>query len=162
MNDEFWKLAATGLLDGGVGTGSLLELLTAIADRDKRRTLINSGALDGHFVWLTYFNAAFGYVIDRATTTECWWYIADRFYNPHIRTDIPAKPQNVSESGGTITADAPASGYTLNVYTWDFVTFTELGTLEAHSAPGSGAYVLATHSDGDDVVSLPSGFVTVA
>jgi len=160
IDHEFWKVAATGLVDGGVGSGSLLELLTAITDRDKRRRMIDCGAIDGHFRWLTYYNGAFGYAVDDNTVSQCWAYIADRYYNPHIRDDVPPKPQNVTVSEGTISADDPGEGYTLYVYEWDYVTFAEVGTLAEHNAPGSGVYVLVV-SDGN-TFGLPSGFITIA
>ena len=161
INHEFWKMAATGLIDGGVGSGSLLELLTAITDRDKRRRMIDSGAISGHFHWLVYYNGAFGYVVEDNSIQECWAYIADRYYNPHIRTDIPPKPQNVTVTAGEISADDPGDGYTLCVYQWDYIQFTQLGPLAEHSAPGAGSYVLATHADGGNDVGLPSGFLDV-
>lgn len=161
INHEFWKLVATGLLGGGVGSGSLMELLSAITDRDKRRRLIDCGAVSGHFVWLTYFNAAFGYVIDERTLEMCWAFIADKYYNPHIKSEIPT-PSGIVVTEGVISATDPGAGYTLYLYAWNYISFAEIGPLAEHSDPGAGAYVLVVKVDGQEVWGLPSTFITVS
>lgn len=160
--DEFWAMAATGLVDGGVASGSLLELLQAVSDRDSRRQLIDSGAVEGHFKWLTFYNGAFGYVVDQSSVNSCWDYIADKYYNPHIRTDIPAKPTGVSVVGGVISADASPAGYTLYIYSWNYVEFTLLGMLAGNDSPGAGVYVLAAHADDGEAYSFPTAYITVS
>lgn len=162
VNNEFWAMAATGLVDGGVASGSLLELLQAVSDKDSRRQLIDSGAVEGHFKWLTFYNGAFGYVIDQSSVNNCWDYIADKYYNPHIRVDVPPKPTGVDVTGGVISADALPTGYTLYLYSWNYVEFTEMGTLSGNESPVAGAYVLASHADDGEAVSLPTSYIIVS
>jgi len=161
MSDEFAKIAATGLVDGGTSSGSLLELLLSVTDRDARRLLIDNGSINGKFWCASFFNAAFGYVVDQNTINTCWNYMAERYYDPHIRTDIPPKPTGISVTSGIISADTPPDGYTLYIYQWDYVTFSELGTLAEHNDPGTGVYVLATCTDDGGGISLPSGYITI-
>jgi len=159
INHEFWKLAATGLVDGGEGTKSLLSLLKEIPDNDKRRALVNAGAIDGCFVWEVYKNQAFGYVISKQTVLLCWDALTDLFYSPEVKTD-PPKPTGATVSGSALVANDPGVGYTVYVYAWDYVRFAEVGTLLENSTPGTGVYVLVTHGDGESR-SLPTSFLQI-
>ena len=118
-----------------------------------------SGQGNPKFKYIIFSNAAFGYAVDNLTLNGCWDYIADTYYNPKIREDIPPKPQNVVVNAGTLSAADPGEGYTLYVYQWDsYTTFTKLGPLSTHNTPGAGTYVLVTHANEGEAVSLPSGF----
>jgi len=152
IKHEFWRMVASGLFK------TLLDDLVAVTSRDARKLMLDNGAFNGKFWRACYDSLA--YVVDRNSISECWNYIVDPVYNPHVRTDIPPMVVSPAVSGGnTLTTGTVPDGYTAQVYSWDFTEFALLGTLAEYSQPGVGFYVLALADDADQSVGLPSSFL---
>ena len=154
MENEFWNLVASGLWN------NLLADLISITNKDSRRLMIDNGAFTGK-LWKSAFDTL-AYVPSQASIQRCWDYIDDRYYNPQFVGSVPPFVTGSAVTGGdTLVGDA-LTGYTIQVYAWDFVEFTLLGDLAGNSAPGAGNYVLAYREDNDGAVGLPSSFLTIS
>jgi len=152
IRHEFWRIVASGLFE------TLLDDLVAVTSRDARRTMIENGAFNGK-LWRACYDSL-SYVVDRNSIGECWNYIIDPVYNPHLRNDVPPMVVSPVASGGNaLTTGTVPDGYTVQVYGWDFTEFALLGTLAENSQPGVGFYVLALVDDADQRVGLPSSFL---
>jgi len=149
---ELWRIVASGLFQG------LLDDLAAVASRDARQLMIENGAFSGK-LWRSCYDSL-AYVVSIQSINECWTYVADPVYNPHLRTDTIPMVVNPAVSGSdTLTAGTQPDGYTVNVYSWDFTEFALLGTLAEHNQPGVGFYVLALVDDDTNNAGLPSSFL---
>lgn len=158
MNNELWRVVASG------GLNLLLAEMQSITAIDTRARL-----LDGRdfLAWLRVELAGPGslsFAVSDGTLGLLWDEMqADAYYTPALRTQVTPMVENASVSAGTtLVADAAPTGYTIYVWKFNGLLFTQLGTLDAHSEPGSGNYVLACiNDDNDALVSLPSSFLTV-
>ncbi len=156
IDNEFWRVVASGLWTG------LLDDLVAVSERDARARMIENGAFSGKLYRACYDSLS--YVVDEQSVQLCWDYIADQVYNPHFREDVPLFVVNArTVAGNTLAADSPPEGYVVYVYSWDYVTFAEVGDLaDDNDQPGAGDYVLAlVDVDNPRNVGLPSLFLTL-
>jgi len=153
IEHEFWRIVASGLFQG------LLTDLAAVTNRDGRQLMIDNNAFSGK-LWRACYDSL-SYVVSQRSISECWNYVADSVYNPHLRDDVPPMVVSAGVSGGnTLTTGTQPDGYTINVYSWDFTEFALVGTIAENSQPGEGYYVLALADDENaGNVGLPSLFL---
>jgi hypothetical protein len=158
IDHEVWRVVASG------GLTLLLNKLQSISSIDTRARLLEQRDV---LRWLRVELAAptsLAFALSEAALGQLWDEIqASAYYEPTLRAQDPPLPQDAAVvDGTTLSAAAPATGYTLHVYAFDGLTFTELGPLSEHAAPGAGNYVLAVKDDTTGVVGLPSLFLTIS
>lgn len=153
IDHELWRIVAGGFLT------QLIADLAAVTDRDARRLLIDQGAFMGKLHRAVY--DSLGYVPERGKVQELWDYIQERHYNPQFDQSAVPLVVDASIDGTTLQAGTQPDGYTVNVYSWDFVEFTLVGPLTENSQPGAGYYVLTLVGD-DGRVGLPSSYLEIA
>jgi len=152
IKHELWRIVASGLFQG------LLNDLAAVTSRDARQLMIENQAFSGK-LWRSCYDSL-AYVVSIQSINECWTYVADPVYNPHLRTDIIPMVVSPAVSGGnTLTAGTQPDGYTVNVFSWDFTEFELVGPLDENGQPGAGNYVLVLVDDETDNAGLPSSFL---
>lgn len=162
MTSFFLQFAATGMIDGGTNSGSLMELLLAETDVGKRKDGVNNGAIAGTWLGKVRWHPSLGGMYPLQEELElAWWYLADIYHldNVKIRLDVPAKPSGISVNAGTITADDPGDDCELWLLAWDFEEFTLVGKLAENNHAPAGNYVLVNGGTGG--YSLPSAFFEV-
>jgi len=156
-DDELWRVIASG------GLNLLLAEMQSITNIDTRARLLDKR---NFLSWLRVELAASGslaFAINDSVLGLLWDQVqTDAYYAPVLKEQDPPLVENASTSGGnTLTADAAPEGYTIMVYEFDGLTFTEVGTLAEHSQPGAGDYVLVAMDDSNEALGLPSLFLTL-
>lgn len=158
VNDELWRVVASG------GLNLLLTEMQSIANIDSRARLLDKR---NFLAWLRVELAAPGslaFAVNESVLGDLWDEVqTDAYYAPALRTqDPPLVTGGAVSSGNTLTADAAPANHTTTVYSFDGLTFLEVGALATNSQPGAGNYVLALMDDNDsDKISLPSLFLTL-
>jgi len=157
INNELWRVVATG------GLNTLLAEMQSITNIDTRAQLLDKRDF---LRWLRVELAGAGslaFAVGESVLGLLWDEVqASAYYAPVLRDQDVTLVENASTSGGdTLTADAAPEGYTTYVYSFNGLTFTEVGDLVGNSQPGAGTYVLANKRDSDGALSLPSLFLTL-
>ncbi len=171
FNTEFWRICAGGLFDVD-SANSLLAILKAETDNNKRRVGIEDGSLVGHFQWIVRQNSAFNYFVDKNAISIALTYISNMFEDSiSVREDIPPKPKGLGANdaivvtSGEIEVVDPGEDYETKLFSWNFVKFEEVGTFATGLntiSPGSGIYVAVTYKkESENDYSIPSTFITV-
>lgn len=159
INHELWRIVASG------GLTLLLNEMMSIADIDTRARL---NERRDFLAWLRVELAASGslaFAVSEKTLGLLWDEVqASAYYAPELREQtIPLVEGATTSGGNTLEAGAAPEDHTTMVYSFDGLTFTEVGDLAGHDIPGKGDYVLANIISGNSAqFSLPSLFLALA
>lgn len=153
IDHELWQAVASGLLNSAVAQG------VAITHRDSRRVLHGTQDM---VAWLRVESfEAIGYIVSDVTVGLLWNEIEGDFVrDPQIREQAIPMVAEARVEGDRLAADDPGEYFKVFVFAWDFVEFSEVGDLEAHSRPGKGTFVLASRNEAGEF-GLPSAFLTL-